>query len=113
MSVLRDIRGGSPGMPGTDRVNGTDTGRCLTMSDKSIAGVSREEASEHLDEIRGSDKRLTFEDGIGEGWIRHEGGDDWLVHMSFGRPATFSEDYLLDEMESEDIEMGGVEDGEW
>lgn len=80
------------------------------MPDELDAGVSRQEASEHLDEIRGSDKRLTFEDGIGEGWIRHEDESEWLVHMSFGRSATFSEDYLLDEMESEDIEIGGVED---
>jgi len=64
-------------------------------------GVDREEAKKLLEKIRGTDKKIDFEDKVGNGWIKHSSDSLWRCRMSFGHVATLFEEELIDEMVAE------------
>jgi len=68
----------------------------------SDAAITRTEAQEALDEIRGTDQRLGVEGDFGLDTVEHRGKDsgaDWWVHPAIGgAPWQLGEQVIVDEI---------------
>jgi len=66
------------------------------------AAITRSEAEDALDEIRGTDQRLGVEGDFGIDEVEHRGHDygaDWWVHPAIGgAPHQLGEDVILSEI---------------